>query len=155
MRLAIHTKSEDRRPGAEIRKKAEARNPKARARRNFVRNFNRLDKNLFRNSDFGFLSAFGDSDLGLQEQRFAACTERSRLLLIDVRTARRAPVSESCSHFYLSAGCISRDRFKSVSQKNDNKNLKRCEIYRGKIPPRQTQKLKHRLETRTHLRQKL
>jgi hypothetical protein len=90
-----------------------------------------------------------------ENRRFVACAESPRLLLIDGRTARRAPVSESCSHFNLSAGCISRDRFKSVSQKNDSKNLKRCEIYRGKVPLRQTQKLKHRLETWTHLRQTL
>jgi hypothetical protein len=89
----------------------------------------------------------------IENRRFVACAARARLLSICVRTARRAPVSESSSHFHLSAGCNSRDRFKSVSQKSDRNNLTRCEIFRGKVPPRKTQKNKNRLETRTHLRQ--
>jgi hypothetical protein len=74
--------------------------------------------------------------------RFAACTAGVRLLKIDSRTARRAPVSKSSSHFHLSAGCNSRDWFKSVSQKSDKINLTRCEIFRGKVPPRITQNKK-------------
>jgi hypothetical protein len=76
----------------------------------------------------------------IENRRFVACAAGSRLLLIDVRTARRVPVSESGSHLYLSAGCVSRGRFKSVSRKSDTQNLKRCEIFRGKVPPRITQK---------------
>jgi hypothetical protein len=42
---------------------------------------------------------------------------------------------------------------KSVSQKNDVTNLVRCEIFRGKVPPRKTQNQNNHLEIRTHLRQ--
>jgi hypothetical protein len=87
----------------------------------------------------------------IADGRFAACATGPRLLSIVVRTARRAPVSESGFQFHLSAGCNDRDRFKSVSQ-NDINYLKRCEIFRGKVPPRITQQQYH-LETRTHLRQ--
>jgi hypothetical protein len=71
--------------------------------------------------------------------RFAACTARARLLSLYSRTARRAPASESGSQFHLSAGCNSRDRFRPVSQQTNKLNLTRCEIFRGKVSPRQTQ----------------
>jgi hypothetical protein len=89
----------------------------------------------------------------LENQRFVACAESPRWLIINVRTATRAPVSKSGSQFHLSAGCNSRDRFQSVSQKSDRHNLTRCEIFRGKVPPRKTQKPKTASKTRTHLRQ--
>jgi hypothetical protein len=76
----------------------------------------------------------------IEHRRFAACAAGARLLSICVRTARRAPVSESSLPFYLSAGCHSRDWFKPVSQNSDTNNLTRCEIFRGKVPPRKTQK---------------
>jgi hypothetical protein len=88
-----------------------------------------------------------------ENQRFVACATGAGLLSIYLRTARRAPVSKSSLHFHLSAGCNFRDRFKSVSQKSDRQNLRRCEIFRGKVPPRTTQNKKDHLETRTHLRQ--
>src|ERR1039457_3317617 len=91
-------------------------------------------------------------ETNIENRRFAACAAGARLLSICVRAARRAPGSKSGSQFHLSAGCNSRGRFKSVSQKT-NKNLMRCEIFRGKVPPRKTQNQKHHLETRTHLRQ--
>jgi hypothetical protein len=78
----------------------------------------------------------------IENRRFVACTGDARLLSIYVRTARRAPASESGSQFHLSAGCNSRGWFKSVSQKSERHNLKRCEIFRGKVPPRKTQKTK-------------
>jgi hypothetical protein len=77
----------------------------------------------------------------IENRRFAACAFGARLLSIHPRTARRAPVSKSGSQVHLSAGCFSRDRFKSVSQ-IQNKNLMRCEIFRGKVPPRKTQNQK-------------
>jgi len=86
-------------------------------------------------------------------RRFAACTAGVRLLSLYSRTARRAPASESGSQFHLSAGCHSRDRFQSVSQNTDKINLTRCEIFRGKVPPRQTQNQNNHLEIRAHLRQ--
>jgi hypothetical protein len=75
----------------------------------------------------------------IEDRRFAACTAGAQLLSIYPRTARRAPAGESGSHFHLSAGCHSRGRFQSVSQKSDKINLTRCEIFRGKVPPRKTQ----------------
>jgi hypothetical protein len=78
----------------------------------------------------------------IESRRFAACTRGARLLSIYLRTARRAPASESGSQFHLSAGCHSRDRFRSVSQKTNKINLMRCEIFRGKVPPRKTQNQK-------------
>jgi hypothetical protein len=58
----------------------------------------------------------GETNIG--KRRFAACAAGARLLSICVRAARRAPASESVSLFHLSAGCHTRDRFRSVSQKN-------------------------------------
>jgi hypothetical protein len=89
----------------------------------------------------------------IENRRFAACAAGARLLSICVRAARRAPASESVSTVHLSAGCIFRDRFPSVSKKHDQDNLMRCEIFRGKVAPRKTQNQKHHLETWTHLRQ--
>jgi hypothetical protein len=89
----------------------------------------------------------------IENRCFAACAAGSRLLSIYPRTARRAPVSESGSHFLLSAGCNFRGWFKSVSQKNDRTNLMRCKIFRGKVSRRKTQNKKYHLETWTHLRQ--
>jgi hypothetical protein len=74
----------------------------------------------------------------IENRRFAACAKGARLLSIHLRTARRAPVSESGSQVHLSAGCIFRDRFMSVSQEQSI-NLMRCVIFRGKVPPRKTQ----------------
>jgi hypothetical protein len=89
----------------------------------------------------------------IEKRRFVACATGARLLSICMRAARRAPASESGSRFHLSAGCISRDRSESGSQKTNTINLMRCEIFRGKVPPRKTQNQKHHLEIRTHLRQ--
>jgi len=49
------------------------------------------------------------------------------------------PVSKSVSPVHLSAGNYFHGEVSSGSQ-NKNINLKRCEIFRGKVPPRQTQK---------------
>jgi hypothetical protein len=78
----------------------------------------------------------------IQKQRFVACTHGARLLSIYSRTARRASASESGSQFHLSAGGNSRDRFPSVTKKHGQINLMRCGIFRGKVPPRKTQKTK-------------
>jgi hypothetical protein len=63
----------------------------------------------------------------------------AQLLSVGLRTAWRAPVSKNGSPFLLSAGGEVRDRWPAVSQKTDNMNLTRCEIFRGKVPPRTTQ----------------
>jgi hypothetical protein len=69
-----------------------------------------------------------------------------------VSTARRAPGSESGFQFHLSAGCQFRDwQFRLPT--NSQMNLTRCEIFRGKVPPRTTQNQKNHLETWTQLRQ--
>jgi len=73
-------------------------------------------------------------------RRFAACATAPRLLSIGLRTARRAPAGETGSHFQLSAGGDFRDRSGSVAKNSDKTNLTRCEIFRGKVPPRKTQK---------------
>jgi len=71
--------------------------------------------------------------------RFAACMAGAWLLSIYLRTARRAPVSKSVSHFLLSAGGnFPQPGTKTVSQNTIN-DLTRCEIFRGKVPPRITQ----------------
>jgi hypothetical protein len=75
----------------------------------------------------------------IENTRFAACTNGPRLLSIYSRTARRAPVSKNYLHFYLSAGCFSRDPVQAESHKTGKLNLTRCEIFRGKVPPRTTQ----------------
>jgi hypothetical protein len=93
-----------------------------------------------------------NNETNIQNRRFAACAAGARLLSLYSRTARRAPVSESGSQFHLSAGCISRDRVPSVSQ-NSKTYLTRCEIFRGKIPPRKTQNQKQNLESPARLRQ--
>src|SRR5215469_12675859 len=66
-----------------------------------------------------------DSNLEFKAEipRFAACVRRVPLLSMEVRTARRAPVSESSSHFHLSAGCHFRDRFMPVSQNAEQYKL--------------------------------
>jgi hypothetical protein len=71
--------------------------------------------------------------------RFAACGKAARLLTISGRAAGRVPVSKSVSPVHLSAGRIFHGELSSGSQ-NNNMNLTRCEIFRGKVPPRQTQK---------------
>jgi len=71
--------------------------------------------------------------------RFVACGKAARLLTISVRAAGRMPVSKSVSPVHLSAGNYFHGEVSSGSQ-NKNINLKRCEIFRGKVPPRQTQK---------------
>jgi len=69
--------------------------------------------------------------------RFSDCGNASQLLTISVRAARRLPVSKSVSRVHLSAGrCF---HGKVLSGSRLNLNLKRCEIFRGKVPPRQTQ----------------
>jgi hypothetical protein len=83
--------------------------------------------------------------------RFAACANAARLLTISGRAAGRMPVSKSVSSVHLSAGRFFRGE-PSRSSQNNNINLTRCEIFRGKVPPRQTQKQTH-LESRTQLRQ--
>jgi hypothetical protein len=93
------------------------------------------------------------SETNIENRRFAACVAGARLLSIYVRAARRAPASKSGSPVHLSAGGIFRDRFPSVSQKHDQNNLMRCEIFRGKVPPRKTQNQKHHLENWSRLRQ--
>ncbi|HEX9046532.1 MAG TPA: hypothetical protein VF988_05850 [Verrucomicrobiae bacterium] len=70
--------------------------------------------------------------------RFAACMAGTPLLSIYPRTARRAPVSKIGFQFLLSAGGIFRGR-PQPSPKRTFKYLMRCEIFRGKVPPRQTQ----------------
>jgi hypothetical protein len=82
--------------------------------------------------------------------RFAACAAGARLLSINARAARRAPASESVSPVQLSAGGFSRDGITHGPQ--NNINLTRCEIFRGKVSLRQI-KTKTHLEPRTHLRQ--
>jgi hypothetical protein len=52
-------------------------------------------------------------------RRFVACAAGARLLSIDVRTARRAPVSKNSFQISLSAGCDFRDFCPSVFRKND------------------------------------
>jgi hypothetical protein len=89
------------------------------------------------------------NEINIGKRRFAACVGGVALLSMDSRTARRAPVSESSSSFHLSAGGNSRDRFRPVSHNSQIKNLKRCEIFRGKVPPRQTQKTQNHLEITT------
>jgi hypothetical protein len=70
--------------------------------------------------------------------RFAACGKAARLLTISARAAGRMPVSKSVSPVHLSAGNYFHGEVSSGSR---NKiNLTRCEIFRGKVPPRQTQK---------------
>jgi hypothetical protein len=82
-----------------------------------------------------------NNEKNIARPRFAACTTGARLLSIYPRAARRAPASESVSPVHLSAGSFSHDRYLSDSQ---NKTvLTRCEIFRGKVAPRQTQKPKH------------
>jgi len=73
------------------------------------------------------------------EPRFVACVNVARLLKICVRAAGRVPVSKSVSPVHLSAGNYFHGESSSGSQ-NNNINLTRCEIFRGKVPPRQTQK---------------
>ena len=87
---------------------------------------------------FQLLSDFGASGFGLRVEnpRFVACADGARLVSIGLRTARRAPVSESGSLFHLSAGGDIRGLFRSVSEQSDKTNLTRCGIFRGKIPPR-------------------
>jgi hypothetical protein len=81
-------------------------------------------------------------NLGLETRipkRFDACVKGARLLSIHLRTAPRAPVSKSSLHFHLSAGSDIRGRVMSVPMESDKENLTRCEIFRGKVPPRKTQ----------------
>jgi hypothetical protein len=87
----------------------------------------------------------------MENRRFAACAAGARLLSICVSTARRAPGSENRFQFHLTAGGSFRDRQNRLPKKRQ-KNLTRCEIFRGKVPPRQTQNQNH-LEIWTHLRQ--
>jgi len=75
----------------------------------------------------------------IAKSRFAACEKPARLLTISVRAAGRAPVSKSVSPVHLSAGRFFHGESSSGSQ-NNGLNLTRCEIFRGKVPPRQTQK---------------
>jgi hypothetical protein len=84
--------------------------------------------------------------------RFAACANAARLLTISGGAAGRMPVSKSVSSVHLSAGRLFHGESSSGSQ-NNNINLTRCEIFRGKVPPRITQTKKHCLEIRTPLRQ--
>jgi hypothetical protein len=90
----------------------------------------------------------------IELRRFAACTLRGRLLSIGLRTACCAPVSESGPHFYLSAGCNFRDRFKSVSQKQDTFNaFNALRNFSRESSAAYNSKQKHHLEPRTQLRQ--
>jgi hypothetical protein len=75
----------------------------------------------------------------LRQTRFAACGKAARLLTISDRAAGRVPVSKSVSPVHLSAGHFFHGEWSSGSQ-NKNVDLTRCEIFRGKVPPRQTQK---------------
>jgi hypothetical protein len=70
--------------------------------------------------------------------RFAACGKAARLLTISARAAGRMPVSKSVSPVHLSAGNYFHGEVSSGSRSKIN--LTRCEIFRGKVPPRQTQK---------------
>jgi len=74
----------------------------------------------------------------IEKPRFVACGKAARLLSISVRAAGRVPVSKSVSKVHLSAGRFFYGKLSSGSQ-NNNMNLTRCEIFRGKVPPRQTQ----------------
>jgi hypothetical protein len=87
----------------------------------------------------------------LANPRFAACGKAVRLLTISGRAAGRVPVSKSVSPVHLSAGRIVHGKLSSGSQKG-TVILTRCEIFRGKVSPRQTQK-PTALEPRTQLRQ--
>ena len=73
------------------------------------------------------------------QTRFVACVNAARLLKICVRAAGRMPVSKSVSPVHLSAGNYFHGEVSSGYQ-NRNVNLTRCEIFRGKVSPRQTQK---------------
>jgi hypothetical protein len=75
----------------------------------------------------------------IAKSRFAACEKAARLLTISVRAAGRVPVSKSVSPVHLSAGNHFHGEPLSAAQ-NNGVNLTRCEIFRGKVPPRQTQK---------------
>jgi len=75
----------------------------------------------------------------LEKSRFVACETAARLLTISVRAAGRMPVSKSVLPVHLSAGRFFHGKLSSGSQ-NNQINLTRCEIFRGKVPPRQTQK---------------
>ncbi|MEI7533911.1 MAG: hypothetical protein WCK57_06030 [Verrucomicrobiae bacterium] len=75
----------------------------------------------------------------IEKSRFVACETASRLLKICVRAAGRVPVSKSGSPVHLSAGYFVHGELSSSSP-NNRINLKRCEIFRGKVPLRQTQK---------------
>jgi hypothetical protein len=82
--------------------------------------------------------------------RFAACADGRRLLTISFGAAGRVPASKSVSTVRLSAGDFPCGQAPSGSR--NKMNLTRCEIFRGKVPPRQTQK-QTALEPRTQLRQ--
>jgi len=74
----------------------------------------------------------------IEKPRFAACGNGARLLINLSEAAGRAPASESVSPVQLSAGGFFNDRLTSGSRRKIN--LTRCEIFRGKVPLRQTQK---------------
>jgi hypothetical protein len=82
--------------------------------------------------------------------RFAACTTGARLLSIYPVKAGRVPTSGSVSTVQFFAGDFFRDGF--TPGPTNKVNLMRCEIFRGKVPPRQTQN-QNTPRTRTHLRQ--
>jgi hypothetical protein len=70
-------------------------------------------------------------------RRFAACAAGAGLLSISVRAARRWPASKSISTVHLSAGGFLPNG--GTPGLPDKINLTRCEIFRGKIPRRNTQ----------------
>jgi len=141
MKYKANMRGEARNPKPEIRQKSEARNPKQRVGAGFHAHGSKTAVDGIRPWASGLPSELGDLELEVEtdDRRFAACVAGGGLLSIWVRTARRAPVSESSTYFHLSAGCHSRDRLTSVSQQSKNTNLTRCEIFRGKVPPRITQ----------------
>jgi hypothetical protein len=78
----------------------------------------------------------------INKPRFAACGKAARLLSISVRAAGRVPVSKSSSPVHLSAGRFFHGESSSGSQ-NNNTHLKRCEIFRGKVPRAKLKKQTH------------
>jgi hypothetical protein len=74
----------------------------------------------------------------LEKSRFVACEKAARLLTISVRAAGRAPVSKSVSPVHLSAGHFVHGELSGAPCKKVI--IQRCEIFRGKVPLRQTQK---------------
>jgi hypothetical protein len=86
----------------------------------------------------------------LHLNRFAACTEGSRLLIFLSEAARRATTGGMSWEFGFSASCHFRDDFTPPMSAD---SLTRHEIFRGKVSRRKNQNQKQHLDERTHPRQ--